>query len=100
MDKDPLYLALSEKELYDCIWKESKIEREILLAKDCKEYFTANATTNFFPRTFCTERKKHDKRERGILKNEIRCTELLCSFRKPIIVMTPIPTNTNSAARA
>ena len=62
MDTDSLYLDLSEKELYDCIREESKAEWNLLRTKDCKDDFTANATTNFFPRTCCTKHMKHDKR--------------------------------------
>ena len=78
MDIDSLYLALSEKELYDCIREESKVEWEFLRTEDCKDGFTAKATTNFFPRTCCTEHKKHDKREPGLLKEEFRFTGILC----------------------
>ena len=48
-DTDSLYLALSEKELYDCIREEYKTEWSPLRTKNCKNDFTANATTNFFP---------------------------------------------------
>ena len=50
--------------------------------EDCKDVFTANATINFFPRTCCTKHMKHDKREPGRLKEEFRCTEMLCSCSK------------------
>ena len=80
MDTDSLYLALSEKELYDCIGEEAKAEWDLLRTKNCRDDFTANATTNFFPRTCCKEHKKHDKREPGLFKEEFRCTEVcLCS---------------------
>ena len=36
----------------------------------------------FFPRTCCTEHKKHDKREPGLFKEEFRCTEMLCLCSK------------------
>ena len=51
MDTDPLFLSLSENELYDCIREESKAEWVLLRKKDCKDdfNFTANAKTNFFP---------------------------------------------------
>ena len=62
MDTDFLYLALSEKELYECSREESKVEWELMRTKDCKDDFTGNATANFFPRTCCTKHKKHDKR--------------------------------------
>ena len=77
-EADFLFLALSEKELYDCIREESKTEWELMRTKDCKGNFTANATTNFFPRTCCTEHKKHGKLEPGLFKEEFRCTEMLC----------------------
>ena len=77
MDTDSLNLALSEKELYDCIRDESKDERELLKTEDCKDDFTTNATNNIFPRTCCTKHIKHDKREPGVSKEEFRCTEML-----------------------
>ena len=78
MDTDSLYLALSEKELYDCLREESKAEWELMRTEDCKDHFTANATTNFFPRTCCTKHMKHDKREPALFKEEFRCAEMLC----------------------
>ena len=55
MDTDSLYLALSAKELYDCIREESKAEWYLLRTENCKDDFTANAPNNFFPRTCCTK---------------------------------------------
>ena len=78
MDSNSLYLAPSEKELYDCIREESKVEWELMRTEDCKDDFTVNATSIIFPRTCCTKHKKHDKRELGLFKEEFRCTELLC----------------------
>ena len=78
MNTDSLYLALSEKELYDFIREESQTEWELLRTEDCKDDFTAISTTNFFPRTCCTEHNNQDKREPGLFKEEFRCTELLC----------------------
>ena len=82
MDTDSLYLALSEKELYDCIRVESKAEWGLLRTDDCKNVFTANATTNFFPRICCTKHIKHDKREPGLFKKEYRCMEIMCLSSK------------------
>ena len=45
--------------------------------EDCKDDFTANATTNFFPRTSCAEHEKHDKREPGLFNEEFGCSETL-----------------------
>ena len=50
--------------------------------EDCKDDFTANATTNFFPGNCCTKHIKHDKREPGLFKKEFRCTEMLCLCSK------------------
>ena len=50
--------------------------------EDCKDDFTANATTTFFPTTCCTKHKEHDKREPGLFKEEFRCTEMLCLCSK------------------
>ena len=77
MDTDSLYLALSEKDLYDCIREESRAEWEKMRTEDCKDDFTANATINFFPRTCCTKHIKH-----GLFKEEFRCTEMLCLCSK------------------
>ena len=82
MDTDSLYLAPSEKELYDCIREESKAEWEVKRTEKCKDDFTANTTTNFFPRTCCRKHMKHDKRETGLFKEEFRCTEMLCLCSK------------------
>ena len=82
MDTDSLYLALSEKELNNCIREESKVEWGLLRTKKCEDDFTANAATKFYPRTRCTENKKHDKLEPGLFKEEFRCTEMKCSCSK------------------
>ena len=73
-----LYLVLSEKYLYGCIREKSIVEWELRRTEDCTDDFTANATTNFFPTTWCTKLKKHDKREPGFFKEEFRCTEMMC----------------------
>ena len=98
-DTDSSYLPLSEKELYDWIRGESQAEWDLLRTEDCKDDFTANATNNFLPRTCCTKHIEHDKREPGLIKEEFRCTAMLCLCSQTIVVMTTIPTNTNSAAK-
>ena len=82
VDTDSLSLTLSDKELYDCIGEVSKVDWELLRTKDCKNDFTAKATTTFFPKTCSTKHKKHDKREPGFFKEEFHCTEMLCLFSK------------------
>ena len=67
-DTDPLYLALAEKELEDCIKLEMKAESQTLRSNDCVDSFTTNAVANFFPRTCCVDYKQYDKREPGLFK--------------------------------
>ena len=77
MDTDSLYLAAAEKELEDCIGFEMTAEWQRLRSNDCVDNF-ADAVANFFPRTCSVKHKQHDKREPGLFKEEIRCTEMLC----------------------
>ena len=82
MDINSLYLALSEENIEDIILPEKRNEWETLRSRYCTDSFTANATGNFFPRTCCTAHKKHDKREPGLFKEELSCSEMLCSCSK------------------
>ena len=82
MDTDSLYLPLSEEILEDIILPEKRNEWEAIRSRDRIDSFTANATSNFFPRTCCSAHKKHDKREPGLFKEELRCTEMLCLCSK------------------
>ena len=81
MDTDFLYLALAHDNLYDCIRPAKKQEWEALRQQDCNDFFQADVIQNFFPITCCSKHKKHDKREPGFFKEELRCTEMsfLCS---------------------
>ena len=74
MDTDSLYLALSEKELYDCIREESEAGWGLLTTKNCKDDFTANATTNFFPRTCCPKHMKLLKSMNSIHRKKLFIT--------------------------
>ena len=83
MDTDSLYLALAEKNLEDCIRLEMRAEWQKFRSNDCVENFTAEAVINFFPRICSVKhKKKHDKREPGLFKEEFRCTEMLCLCSK------------------
>ena len=99
MDTDSLCLALSEENLEDIILPEKRKEWEAIRSRDCTDSFTANATGNFFPRTCCTNHKKHDKRKSGPFKEELRCSELLSCVAKPIVATIERITKTNSVAR-
>ena len=100
MDTDSLYLALSEKELYDCIREESKAEwtfREQKIAKMVSllmqqpTSFEEPAAQNIL--NMINENLVFSKRSFVVRK----CC--VCAA-KPIVVMTPMPTNTNLAAKA
>ena len=82
IDNDSLYLALSEKNLEDVSVPQKRAEWDQLRSKDCTDNFTANATDNFFAKTCSIVRKKHDKREPGLFKEEFRCAEMLCLCSK------------------
>ena len=68
MNTNSLFLALSENILEEKILPEKRNEWEAIRSRDCTDSFTANATGNFFPRTYCTAHKKLDKRESGLFK--------------------------------
>ena len=82
MDTEPLYLALAEKELEDCIRLEIRAEWERLWSKSSTDDFTADPVGNFFPRMCSVQHKKHDKRKPGFFKQEFRCSEMLCFCSK------------------
>ena len=81
-DTDSLYLALSEEDLEDVIVPEKRAKSDQLRSEDCIDNFTANATDNFFPRTCPNVHNKHDKREPGLFKDELRCAQKLCLCSK------------------
>ena len=78
MDKDSLYLALVDENLYDCMQPEKKDIWEKLRENDCRDCFKADTKSNFFRRTCCSIHKKHDKLKPGLFKEEFRCTQMLC----------------------
>ena len=82
MDTVSLYLALSEEKLEDFFLPERRNEWETISSRDCTDSSTAHARGNFFPRTCCTAHKKHDKKGLGLLKEEFRCSEMLCLCSK------------------
>ena len=57
MDRDLLYLAHAEENLYDCIPPEKKGDWEKLREKDWTDSFRADSRRNFFPRTSCSTHK-------------------------------------------
>ena len=99
MDTNSLFLALSEKELHHCIREESKAEWEVMRTKVCRDDFTANATTNFFPRTCCTKHMNTINESLVFSKRSFVVRKCCVYAVKPIVVMTPIPTITNLAAK-
>ena len=82
MYSDSLYLALAEKESYDCMRSEKRREWESLRSKNSKDSFTAGACSYCFRRTCCAKDRKLDKRKPGFFKVQFRCTELFCLCSK------------------
>ena len=82
MDTDSFYLTLSEHDLYDCIRPAMKKVWNSLRSGDCTGEFSANSTTSFLHRTCWAKYKKHERREPGLIKEEVRCTEMICFCRK------------------
>ena len=78
MDTESLFLALSKENLEDIFFPEKRNQWEAIRSQECADSFTANATGNFFPRTCCTAHKELDKRKPGLIKEEFRCSEMLC----------------------
>ena len=66
----------------DLFLPKKRAEWNQLRSEDCADNFTAKATDNFFPRSFCIAHKKHDKREPGLFKEKFRCAEMLCFCSK------------------
>ena len=60
LEKEPssLHPVFAQREREDWIWPKIKANEEQLLAKACKESFSANLFGSFFPRTCCVEDKK------------------------------------------
>ena len=56
MDTDSLYLALAQQSLEDCIKPEMRETWINVRKDDCSNNFSANSSSNFFPRTCCNER--------------------------------------------
>ena len=82
MDTDSVYLALAVKEMEDCIRPEMRAQWQRLRSNDGVDNFTADAVAKIFPRTCCVKHKQHKKGKRGLFKEELRCTELLCLCSK------------------
>ena len=100
-DTDSQYLALSVENLEDNFLLEKKNEWEAIRSRYCTVSFTANAPGNFFSRTCCTGHKKHDKRDSGLFKEELRCSEILClcaCVAKSFVATIERVTSTNSVA--
>ena len=82
MDTHSLYLFLSELDLYDCIRPVMKKRWNSLRSAGCTYDFSCDSTTIFFPRTCCPKHKKHVRRELGLFKEKVRCTEKICLCSK------------------
>ena len=79
---DSLYLALAEKNLYDCIKPDKRAAWGKMRENNCRDSFNTDAKSSLFPRTCCSMHKKYGMREPGLFKEELRCTEMLCLCSK------------------
>ena len=77
MDTDSIYMALAEENLYDSIQPVKKGFWEKMRENDCRDTFKADANSKFFPRTCCSNHKKHHKWEPGLFKEAFKTTEML-----------------------
>ena len=68
IDTDSLDLALAEENLYDCIQPDKRAAWGKMRENDCRDSFKADAKSNFFPQTCCSNHKNADKRETGFFK--------------------------------
>ena len=59
-----------------------KKEWNSLRSEDCTDEFSANPTTNFFPRTWCFKHKQHHRPQHVLFTEELRCTEVVCVCSK------------------
>ena len=81
MDRDSVYLALAHNLLDDCRKAELNETLNIIQRSQrryCSNDFSANLTSNFFPRTCCERHIKHKKRYPALLKEEFQGPEVIC----------------------
>ena len=98
METDSLFLALTQKELEDCIGNEMGAELQRLRSNDFVDSFTADALANF-PGTCCVTHKQHNKKEPGLFKEEFRCTEMFCLCSKTYCCYEVSSNNLNLAVK-
>ena len=89
-ESDSFYLALAGKKLENCVRPGMKAEWDQLRSKAYKDIFTADPVGIFSPNVVRQTQKQHDKREPGLLGEELRCRELVCpcSKRTSVMVLT------------
>ena len=71
-------LVSAAKKLEDVIFLENQIEWNAMRLGDCTNTLAADGTDSFILRMCCSVHKKHNKRDCGLLKEEVRCIEMLC----------------------
>ena len=99
MDTDSLYLALSEKELHECIREESKNEEKLMRTEISKVFVRLMKQPTFFLE-LAAQNIKNTTKETLVFSKRSFVVRICCVYAvKPIVVMTPIPTNTKSAAK-
>ena len=82
MDTDSLYLPLAHNSPEDCIRTELKDFWNTIQNNDCSIEFSANSISDFFHQKGCERHIKHNKREPRLFKEEFRCVDKVCLWRK------------------
>ena len=72
----------------------------MLRSRDCHDSFTADACSNFSPRTSCAKHKRHDKGEPGLFKEDFDALKRCVCVARLSDVTILGATSLNSAARA
>ena len=99
MDTDSLYLSLSEKELYNCIWEESKLEWELMRTEVSKMISQLMQQPTSFLEPAAQNITDMTNESLVFSKRSFVVPKCCVYALKPIVGMTPIPTNTNSAGK-
>ena len=88
MDTDSLIFSLIARQFWKIIFSQkNETNANSYFGKIAQTISLANATDNFFPRTYCTAHKKNDKREPGLFKEEFKCWEMFSLCSKTVLLL-------------
>ena len=95
MDRDSLYLALAQENLYDCIKPDKRAAWEKMRENECRDSFKTDAKSNFFPRTCCSNSMISGSRD--FLKENSDVQKCYVCVARHIAAMTTSPISSNLA---